>query len=329
MRKCRSCCTYLFIKMLEDTSVLYKCLIIMGYTLSSIGIMFVNKLILTANKFPSSVFLASAQMFVTFVVLLAISTCGLTTIPKPSRTLIFKIVPFSCIYAIDVTMGLAGTGAISLPLFSALRRISNFFILFGERYFFGKKHSCLTHVALCTMVAGAFVAVSGDINFDIIGYSFIFCNNISTAAKGLLTKSRLSRHNFSSTTLLFYNSIFMFPFMVLLTLSTGKVQDVIDYPLWSNGFFVTGFLFSCLAAVTLQFLTFECTRLTSALTTSVVGVMKNTIVSYGGMFVGGDYVYTIVNFCGVTISTIGAITYGISMYLSKRTMPTVPPGPKV
>ncbi|KAM3175142.1 hypothetical protein ACTXT7_009092 [Hymenolepis weldensis] len=186
------------------------------------------------------------------------------------------------------------------------------------------------------MVAGAFIAVS-----------FIFINNVSTAAKGLLTKSRLSKHNFSSITLLFYNSIFMFPFMLVLALMTGRVQNVIDFPLWSNVWFIAGFLFSCLAAVTLQFLTFECTRLTSALTTSVIGVMKNTVVSFGGMFVGGDYIFTIVNFCGVTIrgiylaqakicsqkihyktsihfrpkpsnrSTIGAITYGISMYMSK------------
>nr|CDS32385.1 UDP glucuronic acid:UDP N acetylgalactosamine [Hymenolepis microstoma] len=248
-----------------------------------------------------------------------------------SRKMSVFIIPFSCIYAVDVTMGLAGTGAISLPLFSALRRISNFFILIGERYFFGKKHTCLTHLSLCTMVAGAFVAVSGDINFDLVGYGFVFINNFSTAAKGLLTKSRLSKHNFSSTTLLFYNSIFMFPFMLVLALITGNVQNVINYPLWSNGWFVAGFLFSCLAAVTLQFLTFECTRLTSALTTSVIGIMKNTIVSYGGMFVGGDYIFTIVNFCGVTLSTIGAITYGISMYLAKQTTPTVttPFQPKV
>nr|CDS19594.1 UDP glucuronic acid:UDP N acetylgalactosamine [Echinococcus granulosus] len=281
-----------------ETSSLYKALVVVG--------------------FPSSIFLAASQMCITFVVLLSFSLCGFVKVPKPSQTLILRIIPFSCIYAVDVTMGLAGTGAISLPLFSALRRISNFFILFGERYFFGKRHSVLTHVALVTMITGAFVAASGDINFDPIGYSFIFINNLSTAAKGLLTKSRLSKHNFSSTTLLFYNSIFMFPFMTFLAVYTGAIQPVVEFSLWTNGFFVAGFIFSCLAAVTLQFLTFECTRLTSALTTSVVGVMKNTIVSYGGMFVGGDYVFTVVNFCGVTIGTIGAITYGVSMYLSKQ-----------
>ncbi|VDD83974.1 unnamed protein product [Mesocestoides corti] len=234
--------------MVEGSSVLYKSVVVAGYALSSIGIMFVNKVILTSNKFPSPIFLAASQMFMTFAVLLAFSICGL-------------IIPFSCIYAIDVTMGLAGTGAISLPLFSALRRISNFFIL--------KRHSILTHAALVTMVLGI-----GDINFDLKGYTFVFINNFSTAAKGLLTKSRLSKYNYSSVTLLFYNSLFMYPFLAVLTIATGKLQPVLEFPLWDDALFVAGFLFSCLAAVTLQFLTFECTRLTSALTTSVVGVMK-------------------------------------------------------
>ncbi|KAL5971888.1 hypothetical protein TSMEX_000379 [Taenia solium] len=43
---------------------------------------------------------------------------------------------------------------------------------------------------------------------------------------------------------------------------------------WLGGFFVAAFILSCLAVVTLQCLTFECTRPTSALTSSVVGVVK-------------------------------------------------------
>ncbi|VDK24502.1 unnamed protein product [Taenia asiatica] len=199
-------------------------------------------------------------------------------------------------------------------------------LLYINILFLRGRHSVLTHVALIAMVAGAFVAVglSGDISFDPVGYSFIFINNVSTAAKGLLAKSRLSKYNFSSTTLLFYNSIFMLPFMTFLAVSTGPIRSVIGFPLWTDYFFVAGFIFSCLAAVILQFFTFECTRLTSALTTSIVGVMKvpgktfSTIVSYGGMLVGNDYVFTVVNFCGITISTFGAIIYGVSMYLSKH-----------
>ncbi|KAH9280846.1 hypothetical protein ECG_06311 [Echinococcus granulosus] len=85
-----------------ETSSLYKALVVVGYALSSIGIMFVNKIILTANKFPSSIFLAASQMCITFVVLLSFSLCGFVKVPKPSQTLILRIIPFSCIYAVDL-----------------------------------------------------------------------------------------------------------------------------------------------------------------------------------------------------------------------------------
>ncbi|KAL7058943.1 hypothetical protein AAHC03_012949 [Spirometra sp. Aus1] len=77
-----------------------------------------------------------------------------------------------------------------------------------------------------------------------------------------------------------------------------------DFPLWSHPLFVLGFFFSCVAALVLQFLAFECTRLTSALTTSVIGVIKNIVVTYGGMFVGGDYFFTLTNFTGVTVRQV-------------------------
>lgn len=85
---------------------------------------------------------------------------------------------------------------------------------------------CLYSCQVMTFSNSGLIFPSGDINFDLIGYGFIFINNVSTAAKGLLTKSRLSKHNFSSITLLFYNSIFMFPFMLVLTLVTGRVRNV-------------------------------------------------------------------------------------------------------
>ncbi|VDL96404.1 unnamed protein product [Schistocephalus solidus] len=191
------------------------------------------------------------------------------------------IAPFSVLFAVDLTMGLAGTGAISLPLFSALRRFSNLFIMYGEMFFF-----------------------KGDLKFDLIGYTFIFINNLSTAGKGLMAKSNLSKHKISSVTLLFYNSLLMCLPLLVLAIALGNVKSAIHFPLWSKPLFVLGFFFSCVAALVLQFLAFECTRLTSALTTSVIGVIKNVVVTYGGMFVGGDYLFTVTNFTGVTVRQV-------------------------
>lgn len=289
-------------------------LIMVSYCFASIGIIFVNKIILTSNKFPSPLFLCACQLLSTSLALHIAGKIGATTIASTDSVSFRQVLPLSLLYMTDVTMGLMGTQSLSLPLFSALRRFSNLFILLGEYLCFKLRRGNSTYLAVFVMVFGAIIAASGDLAFDSLGYTIVFINNLSTAGKGLLTKSRLSDLGFSSTTLLFYNSILVLPLICIAIVISGDVHKVLAFPLWYNPLFVLGFLFSCFAAVALQYLLFECTKLTSALTTSIIGVMKNVFVTYVGMFVGGDYIFTITNFCGLTLSAFGAIMYAYVTY---------------
>ncbi|KAF5399419.1 hypothetical protein PHET_07235 [Paragonimus heterotremus] len=197
---------------------------------------------------------------------------------KNERTGVFvKVAPLSFCYAVDIVMGIAGTGSLSLPMFSALRHLSNFLILVGERLFLGIVRVASVYASVCLMVFGAAIAAIGDITFDPVGYTYVFINNFSTTGKALLTKSRLRDQGFTSIELLYYNSMFTLPFLLVIAWITTDMS--------------------------------QCTHYTSALTMSIIGVIKNILVTYVGMFVGGDYVFTPVNFTGVSISAAGAVMY--------------------
>ena len=98
-----------------------------------------------------------------------------------------------------------------------------------------------------------------------------------------------------------------------LILARGIIQSTLTrisfYDGWYNLDFLLIFMLAALLGSVLNYSIFVCTTINSALTTAVVGCLKNVVTTYIGMMIFTDYAFNLWNFAGINISIAGSLYY--------------------
>lgn len=288
------------------------------YGVASFLITVVNKIVLTSYKFPSFLVLGVGQMTCIVIILFLANLFQIVSLHKLDKSLPKKIWPLPLFYIGNLVTGLGGTQKLSLPMFTVLRRFSILMTMIAEYWFLGSIVSRKVQFCVFLMIFGALIAGSADLAFDLRGYTLILLNDFFTAASGVCTKQKLDAKELGELGLVFYNSLFMILPATFLAFYTGDFQLAYEYTGWTDFFFLFQFLLSCVMSFILMYAIILCTNYNSALTTTIIGVLKNLLVTYLGMVIGGDYIFSWVNFLGLNISVIGSLIYSYTTFSKKQ-----------
>ncbi|XP_061116689.1 nucleotide sugar transporter SLC35D2 isoform X2 [Conger conger] len=285
----------------SEHSGLLKLMSAAFYALCSFLIIIVNKTILTNYRFPSYMFLGIGQMAATIIILYTAKMSKAVHFPDFNSSILYKIFPLPLLYVGNHITGLASTKKLSLPMFTVLRKFTIILTLILESRILRKTFPTRIVCSVCAIVFGALVAASSDLAFDFEGYFFVLLNDLFTATSGVYTKKKLGSETLGKYGLMFYNACTIIIPTLLLSAGTDDLEKAVTFEEWTTYSFIFYFLLSCVMGFILMYSIILCSHYNSALTTSIVGATKNVAVAYIGMFVGGDYMFSWLNFVGLNI----------------------------
>ncbi|XP_042489099.1 UDP-galactose/UDP-glucose transporter 7-like isoform X2 [Macadamia integrifolia] len=167
---------------------------------------------------------------------------------------------------------------------------------------------------------GVIIAAIGDFSFDIVGYSMALISVFFQTMYLVLVERSGAQDGLSSVEIMFYNGFLSFPFLLFLIVATGEFPNSLTllFAKANSSSFLVIAILSLVMGIVLNFTMFWCTIVNSALTTTIVGVLKGVgSTTFGFILLGGVPVHAL-NVTGLVINTAGGIWYSYAKYQQKK-----------
>ncbi|XP_024981350.1 UDP-URONIC ACID TRANSPORTER 1 isoform X1 [Cynara cardunculus var. scolymus] len=288
-------------------------LIILWYS-SNIGVLLLNKFLLSNYGFKYPIFLTMCHMSAS-AILSYISIVFLKVVPFQkikSRSQFLRIATLSVVFCGSVVGGNISLRYLPVSFNQAVGATTPFFTALFAYLMTFKREAWITYGALVPVVAGVVIASGGEPSFHL--YGFIMCISATAARafksvlQGVLLSSEGEKLN--SMNLLLYMS----PMAVVVLLPAALVMepDVLDatLSLGSKHRFMWLLLFvNSTMAYSANLTNFLVTKNTSALTLQVLGNAKGAVAVVISILLFRNPV-TFIGIAGYSVTVMGVVAYG-------------------
>ncbi|XRA99106.1 UDP-N-acetylglucosamine/UDP-glucose/GDP-mannose transporter [Pycnococcus provasolii] len=289
-----------------------------AYGTVSISITLFNKAVFSVYNFNFPNIVLLLQLFISLVLLQVLRKNPLVRRDQTTAEQRRNATPMMLFWIAYVVSGVYALQHLNVPMFNVIRRTSVLPVLVGEYLIYNRVPSLPSGGAIALMVAGAWVAGIGDMDYNALGYFWAVVCVICTCAYLLLLKRVKESSGLSDATLLWLNNMYSFPLMLLWTCGgTNECVDVWSYPRLSEPSFIGFLLVSASQALLLNLAIYRCTAVNSALATTIVGNVKDVLLTTVGLFLFGDVTFNRTNLAGLGLGLAGGISYSV-INLMKR-----------
>nr|POE83066.1 putative udp-sugar transporter [Quercus suber] len=276
-----------------------------SYGIASMAMVFINKAILM--QYAQSMTLLTLQQLATAMLIHFGRRMGYTKAKALDMATARKLLPISLFYNANVAFALASLKGVNIPMYIAIKRLTPLAVLIAG--FFSGKGRPTIQVSLSVILtaAGVIIAALGDFSFDLFGYGMALTSVFFQTMYLVLVEKSGAEDGLSSIEIMFYNSFLSLPFLLFVIIATGEFPNSLAllFAKSNSLYFLVILILSLVMGIVLNFTMFLCTIVNSALTTTIVGVLKGVgSTTLGFVLLGGVEVHAL-NVTGLVINTAG------------------------
>ncbi|KAJ8450508.1 hypothetical protein Cgig2_002193 [Carnegiea gigantea] len=306
---------------MKDTGRFFTVGLVAAWYSSNIGVLLLNKYLLSSYGFKYPVFLTMCHMtacsLLSYIAIAWMKMVPMQTIR--SRVQFFKISALSLIFCASVVSGNISLKYLPVSFNQAIGATTPFFTAVFAYLMTFKREAWLTYISLIPVVTGVIIASGGEPSFQLFG--FIMCVGATAARalksvlQGILLSSEGEKLN--SMNLLLY----MAPVAVIFLLPAALVMEEnvvgITIALARDDIKIVWYLiFNSALSYFVNLTNFLVTKHTSALTLQVLGNAKGAVAVVVSILIFRNPV-SVTGMLGYSLTVIGVVLYSEAKKRSK------------